>query len=218
MSKAECRGENSQSSAFRCLLELLAATLLKGSKYAVNMADTCQKWHYGRAVEKTISLKNIYDPKPVAKAPVKIRPPPPRAPKTKPQAAKPEPTIEPPAKPIMRRRAKSLSFVPSDRTSHKSSQFVLPMWGTPEVGITLRRVSPPSHAAPQATLPSLGQIVVVLLLSPSVCPVLPGLKHTTYLRTQTSIDNNKHFIESFKVAYTLLGFHALQQFMCEVAA
>uniref|UniRef100_A0A3B4AP37 CBM21 domain-containing protein n=1 Tax=Periophthalmus magnuspinnatus TaxID=409849 RepID=A0A3B4AP37_9GOBI len=55
-------------------------------------------------------------------APVKIRPPPPRAPKTKPQAAKPESTIEPPAKPIMRRRAKSLSFVPSDRTSHKSSQ------------------------------------------------------------------------------------------------
>ncbi|XP_020786586.1 protein phosphatase 1 regulatory subunit 3D-like [Boleophthalmus pectinirostris] len=87
------------------------------------MADMCQKLHYGRAIEKTICLRNIYDPKPVAKAPVKIRPPPPRSATTKPQVAKPEPTVEPPAKPIMRKRAKSLSFLPANSTPpHRNSQ------------------------------------------------------------------------------------------------
>lgn len=91
------------------------------------MTDTCEKWRCGGAVKKTvvttISLRNIYDPKPVAKAPVRIRPPPPRAPAAKPQAPKPEAAIEPPAKPIMRKRAKSLSFLPADAMKqHRSPQ------------------------------------------------------------------------------------------------
>uniref|UniRef100_A0A8C6UFJ4 Protein phosphatase 1, regulatory subunit 3Db n=1 Tax=Neogobius melanostomus TaxID=47308 RepID=A0A8C6UFJ4_9GOBI len=98
------------------------------NKEAVNMADTCQKWGCGGAVEKrvvtTINLRNIYDPKPVAKAPVRIRPPAPRSPITKPQAPKSEPTIEPPAKPIMRRRAKSLSFSPADTMALRRSPQV----------------------------------------------------------------------------------------------
>lgn len=92
------------------------------------MADTCQKWSCGGAAEKsvvtTINLRNIYDPKPVAKAPVRIRPPAPRSPTTNPQVSKSEPTIEPPAKPSMRRRAKSLSFLPADTMTQRRSPQV----------------------------------------------------------------------------------------------
>ncbi|KAK7898979.1 hypothetical protein WMY93_019832 [Mugilogobius chulae] len=90
------------------------------------MADTCHKNQYERAATRTICLRSIYDPKPVPKAPVPIRPPPPRPPctNTKPQTPKSEPNIEPPAKPIMRKRAKSMSsFLTPDRTpQHKGSQ------------------------------------------------------------------------------------------------
>ncbi|XP_072308915.1 protein phosphatase 1 regulatory subunit 3D-like [Eucyclogobius newberryi] len=88
------------------------------------MAESCRNRRYGRTAEKTFCLRNIYDPKPVAKVPVRIRPPPPRSPATKPPVAQAEPNIEPPAKPIMRKRAKSLSLSPADRTPQRRSSQV----------------------------------------------------------------------------------------------
>uniref|UniRef100_A0AAV2M5Y0 CBM21 domain-containing protein n=1 Tax=Knipowitschia caucasica TaxID=637954 RepID=A0AAV2M5Y0_KNICA len=81
----------------------------------VAMTDMGQK--------RTICLRNIYDPKPVAKAPVRIRPPPPRPPTTKPQEAISAPSVDPPADPIMRKRAKSLSFLTPERSAqHRGTQ------------------------------------------------------------------------------------------------
>ncbi|XP_070705945.1 protein phosphatase 1, regulatory subunit 3Db [Pempheris klunzingeri] len=57
----------------------------------------------------TIRLRDIYDPKPQPpKAPVRIRPPGPRAPSVKELNLKQSLSSDPPTKPIMRRRAQSL--------------------------------------------------------------------------------------------------------------
>lgn len=104
------------------------------------MAETCQKLCYGGAAEKrpvtTICLRNIYDPKPVSKAPVRIRPPSPRPPSVKTTPSKPEPSIDPPTKTIMRRRAKSLSLSSDKTTQRRSSQ----VWFVDSLGLELEDV------------------------------------------------------------------------------
>lgn len=71
----------------------------------------------------TIRLRDIYDPKPQPpKAPVRIRPPAPRTPSVKQPESKPSQSVNPPTKPIMRRRAKSLSSPAETRREGRSVQ------------------------------------------------------------------------------------------------
>ncbi|XP_040889819.1 protein phosphatase 1, regulatory subunit 3Db [Toxotes jaculatrix] len=88
------------------------------------MAEACDKWQQRGSGElqfisgyrsvpttkiTTIRLREIYDPKPQPpKAPVRIRPPSPRAPPVKEANLKPSLPSDPPIKTIMRRRAQSL--------------------------------------------------------------------------------------------------------------
>uniref|UniRef100_UPI0037E839FC protein phosphatase 1, regulatory subunit 3Db n=1 Tax=Semicossyphus pulcher TaxID=241346 RepID=UPI0037E839FC len=101
----------------------------KGVLNVRNMAGACEKWQQRGSGEKsvtqpqfingsrsfsstkitTIRLRDLYDPKPhTPKAPVRIRPPGPRPPSVKELNLKHSLQSDPPTKPIMRRRAKSL--------------------------------------------------------------------------------------------------------------
>lgn len=74
-------------------------------------------------ITTTIRLRDIYDPKPQPpKAPVRIRPPAPRAPSTKERDLKCSVTSDPPTKTIMRRRAQSLSLCSERKNKLKKAQ------------------------------------------------------------------------------------------------
>ncbi|XP_033977817.1 protein phosphatase 1 regulatory subunit 3D [Trematomus bernacchii] len=72
------------------------------SQFTSGSNDICAKRNV------TIRLRDIYDPKPSPKAPVRIRPPGPRPPSVKELNLKQSSAGDPPTKTIMRRRAQSL--------------------------------------------------------------------------------------------------------------
>lgn len=105
-----------------------------------NMAGACDKWQQkgsGGIQPKinistgsastgkvtTIRLRDLYDPKPQPpKAPVRIRPPPPRPPTAKELNLKPSVSSDPPTKAIMRRRAQSLPSTAERKKELRSLQ------------------------------------------------------------------------------------------------
>ncbi|XP_029908324.1 protein phosphatase 1, regulatory subunit 3Db [Myripristis murdjan] len=79
--------------------------------------------HVATTKTTTIRLRDLYDPKPQPpKPPVRIRPPSVRTLSVKEPELKPSVSSDPPTKPIMRRRAKSLTYSAEMRKECKSPQ------------------------------------------------------------------------------------------------